>query len=403
VLGITLALAAAGPALVLACGHIALPPGADGPLSLAAASSAIAVPFGAIGALLVVRRPENAIGTLFCVVAILFAAGSLANGWCAYAAYGGGLPAAGFAAWVATCLLTIPLFTAPLLLLLLFPTGRLLSPRWRPAAIAVATLGVLALVVDTLQPGPFDGWPTLANPLATSGATGRLVADLQGLTGVPFVGLFLIGAACLVLRLRRSGELERQQIKWVVYAACLTASAFVVSLLSPERIGYWVFWIGLAGLGAMPLAAGVAILRYRLYEIDRVINRTLVYALLTACLAAVYAGAVLVLQALLSPVTSGSHVAIAVSTLAVAAIFGPARSHIQRWVDRRFYRRRYDANRTLEAFSAQLRDEVDLDALAARLHAAVSETMQPERVTLWLRSSAADLEGRRGPRRRGPE
>jgi hypothetical protein len=396
VFGLTLVLSAAGVALTLACGPIEVPSGADDPLSLAAASAAIAVPFGAVGALLVVRRPENAIGLLFCVVGLLFAAGSLANGWCAYAVYGGGLPAAGLAAWVASCVVTIPLFTGPLFLLLLFPAGRLLSPRWRPVALAVGAFGLAGLVVDTLQPGPFDGWPTLANPLGTSGATGRLMVQLQGLAGIPFVALFLVAAACLVLRRRRAGELERQQIKWVVYAACLTASAFVISISSPEPIDYWVFWIGMAGLAGMPVAAGLAILRYRLYEIDRVINRTLVYGLLTACLVAVYAGGVLVLQELLSPITSGSHLAVAVSTLVVAAIFGPARSGIQRWVDRRFYRRRYDATRTLEAFSAHLRDEVDLDALAQQLHAAVSETMQPERVTLWLRPAPGQLGAKPG-------
>jgi hypothetical protein len=395
-LGSTVAFSAAGFGLTLACGHIAAPPGADDPLSLTAAASAIALPFGAVGALLIVRRPENAMGALFCAVGLLFATASLATGWCAYDVYGAGLPAAGLAAWLATCMVTIPLFTAPLLLLLLFPDGRLLSLRWRPVALGVGLFGMAALVVDSLQPGPFDGWPTVANPLALSGAAGRAVTKLQPLIGIPFCVLFLTAAGCLVLRLRRSRGLERQQIKWVVYAACLTATAFIVSIASESAIEQEAFWLGMAGLGGMPVAAGVAILRYRLYEIDRVINRTLVYALLTACLVAVYVGAVLVLQALLSPVTSGSHLAVAVSTLVVAAIFGPARSRIQRWVDRRFYRRRYDATRTLEAFSAQLRDEVDLDALAQQLHAAVSETMQPERVSLWLRPAAGQLGAKPG-------
>ena len=385
VFGLTVALAGAGVALVLACEPISVPRGADDPLSLAGVAGAIALPFAAVGSLLIVRRPGNAIGPLFCAVAVLFGLGAFANGWCSYDVYGGRLPGAGFTAWIATCLVTLPLFTGPLLLLLLFPDGHLLSPRWRPVAVAVGVFGAGGLVVDTIQPGPFDGWPTLANPLAVSGEAGRLLERAQSLVAVPFIVLFVLAAICLVLRLRRSRGLERQQIKWVVYAACLTASAFVIGFVSPPPIEQDSFWLGMAGLAAIPAAAGVASLRYRLDEIDRVINRTLVYALLTACLVSVYVGAVLVLQELLSPITSGSHPAVAVSTLVVAAIFGPARSRIQRWVDRRFYRRRYDATRTLEAFSAQLRDEVDLDALARQLHVAVSETMQPERVTLWLR------------------
>ena len=387
VFGLTLVLALAGIALTLACGHIAVPRGANNPRSLAVGAGAIGLPFAAVGGLLIVRRPENAIGPLFGAMGVLFGLAVFANGWCAYTVYGGGdLPAAGVMVWFATCGITIPLFVCPLVLLLLFPTGRLLSPRWRPVAAAAALFAVAELVAATTQPGPWDGWPQLANPLALSGAAGRAVTTTESLLGVPFCALFLAAATCLVLRFRRSRGLERLQIKWVVYAACVTVIAFSVSLSSPStRVSDDVFWIGLAGLAGMPVAAGMAILRYRLYEIDRVINRTLVYALLTACLVAVYAGAVLVLEALLGPITSGSHLAVAVSTLVVAAIFGPAHNRIQRWVDRRFYRRRYDAARTLEAFSAQLRDEVDLDALAQQLHAAVSETMQPERVTLWLR------------------
>ena len=253
-------------------------------------------------------------------------------------------------------------------LLLLFPTGRLLSPRWRPVAAGAAVFAVAELVTATTQPGPWDGWPELANPFALTGAAGRAVTTAESLLGVPFCVLFLASATCLVLRFRRARGLERLQIKWVVYAACVTAVAFSVSISSP-------------------VAAGMAILRYRLYEIDRVINRTLVYAQLTACLVAVYVGAVLPLEALLGPITSGSHLAVAVSTLLVAAIFGRRAPASSAGSITRFYRRRYDAARTLEAFSAQVRDEVDLDALAEQLHAAVSETMQPERVTLWLRPS----------------
>jgi hypothetical protein len=382
-LGLTLVFAAGAIVLGIACGG---PPphhkGGDPRTALTMA--AICLPFAGVGAAVVARRPENSIGWLFAVVGLLFAISAFGTGWVAYSVFQSPLPAADVMAWLIEWLVPMPLFVAPLLLLLLFPDGKPLSPRWRLVLAGVALVAVL-VPVASLQQGRFSDWPQLTNPVGFSGGLGRALGSIDTKLETLAVPLFLAAGTCLILRLRRSRGQERLQIKWVAYAASFAAVGFTIAFVTPSPVSDVIFFFGLAGLVSIPFAAGLAILRYRLYEIDRLINRTLVYAMLTATLAAVYVGSVLLLQLALDSVTSDSSLAVAVSTLAVAAAFRPARARIQGVVDRRFYRSRYDAEQTLNAFSARLRDEVDLDMLGGELRSVVLETMQPRHVSLWLR------------------
>jgi hypothetical protein len=343
--------------------------------------------FMVVGALIVARRPDNAIGWLFSTVGLLALSLSLANEYTqfAYITRPGTLPGPIVAAWVGGWG-AFPLFGLTFTFtLLLYPTGRLLSPRWRPiawlAGIDLAAITVLAALQPTLAVG-HEG-RAIVNPIGISG----LPHPERGAVGAVLTGMFtvaaLAGCASLVLRFRRSRGVERQQLKWFTYAAALMVLSWVVGALLLPAAGDLIAGITIA---LLPVAVGIAILRYRLYAIDRLINRTLVYGLLTALLAAVYAAVVLVLGQLFGGIgTEPPSWAVAGATLAVAGLFQPARRRIQQAVDRRFNRRKYDAARTVDAFSTRLRDQVDLDTLSAELVAVVDQTMQPTKASLWLR------------------
>jgi hypothetical protein len=345
--------------------------------------------FMVVGALVVAHRPNNAIGWLFSASALLAFTGQLAG---QYAIYGyatrpGSLPGATLAVWYGSwpwvLILALTLIFTPLV----FPTGRLLSPRWRPlawlAGVATAVLTTLNSLRTNMSLGTVPD-QVIANPIGVA-----VVGNPDKGPAVPALILLLtvlaaVAFGSLVVRFRRSRGEERQQLKWFTYAAALVPLSVLGDAL-PAVVGDLAIDLPIVFL---PVAAGIAILRYRLYDIDRLINRTLVYGLLTALLGGVYAGAVLVLGQLFGGVgRDPPSWAVAGATLAVAALFQPARRRIQQVVDRHFNRRKYDAAKTIEAFSTRLRDQVDLDTLSSELLAVVDQTMQPTRVVLWLRPS----------------
>jgi hypothetical protein len=345
-----------------------------------------------LGGLIASRRPENPYGWLWLSAGL---AGALALFTEVYAAYAlvvepGSLPAPRTVGDVGAKVAWTVLITLVPLLLLLFPTGRLPARRWRFVTWAVVVAGALALMV-----GPFasheDGFLPGENPLGVGGTLGEAISVF--VLGAVMVVLIAIvpSALSLVLRYRRAGGVERQQLKWFAYAAVLWVASFLVQFFY-EPPGAWdALYETVLGAG-LYVAVGVAILRYRLYDIDVLINRTLVYGALTAMLAAVYFGGVTAMQAVFGALTSQQEqpqLAIVVSTLIIAALFNPLRRRIQAFIDRRFYRRKYDARKTLEAFSAKLRDETDLDALNNELVGVVAETMQPKHVSLWLHPDPA--------------
>jgi hypothetical protein len=347
--------------------------------------TAIAIVFSVVGVLIASRHPANAIGWVFLGAALAAGLANLGGGYAEYWLDSGkGSDALGQAAASYTNVSWVPfILVPPTFLLLLFPDGRLLSRRWRPVAWS-AVLGIVGTTVaGGLRSGPLEDFPELANPF---GVASPLLDALEGLAALLLViGLFG-SAVSLILRFRRAAGQQRQQIKWLALAGAVAALTVPIASAGYDLWGEAATNIAsMISVLGLPVAAGIAILRHRLYDIDVVINRTLVYGALTATLAGVYLGSVLLLQLALSGVTEGSGLAVAVSTLAAAAVFRPARTRIQGAVDRRFYRRKYDAERTLEAFSTRLRDEVELGVLRAELSAVVAETVQPAHVSLWLR------------------
>jgi len=348
-------------------------------------TTSITIAFSLVGALVASRRPDNAIGWIFIGVAVFTGLGVLAHGYAQYRLDGSGTAGvvAGTAAIYAEISWVPFVLVPPSFLILLFPDGHLPSRRWRPVAWAAAGGIAGTLATSWVAPGPLADFPELRNPY---GIDSPLLGPLAGLAYLVLFAGVLGSAASVVVRFRRGLREQRQQIKWLAVAGTLAAVALIVNLtfynVLGEDVANGLIMLGVLGL---PAAAGIAILRHRLYDIDVVINRTLVYAALTATLAGVYLGSVLLTQLLLTQVTANNNLAIAVSTLAVAAFFQPARRRIQAIVDRRFYRRKYDAIRTLERFGTHLRDEVDLDALGEELCAVVADTMQPAHVSLWLR------------------
>jgi hypothetical protein len=337
-----------------------------------------------VGGLVASRQPENPIGWILCGFSVFRALSALAAGYAEVAPHEASTGAGRVAAWFFNWS-WVSLFALVVFVLLLFPDGRLPSRRWRWARWS-GIVGTAALTVGSaLAPGKLEDVPTATNPVPA----GAAVASTLSIAGGALTAVALVAAVVSVFaRYRAAADTARQQIKWLGVAAVFTAVCAVAGLAAvaaggPAVAGYSVI---LGSVVAIPLAIAVAMLRYRLYDVDRVISRSLTYGLVTLTLDAAYAGLVLAGQAVFSAVAGGSNLAIAVSTLVVAALFLPVRRRTQELVNRRFYRRRYDAQRTLDAFGARLREELDLDALAGDLRGVVAETVQPAHVSIWLRS-----------------
>ena len=338
------------------------------------------------GAVVSARVPGNAVGPILLAmgtgVGLLLTSGAYAE--TSKTTDLGPLPGAPWAAWAGVWLSIPVFFGLTAFLLLLFPDGHLVSGRWRWAAWFSATGVVAATLAAMFSPRRIS--PGYDNPLGAHGTAADVVRGLENGTNLLALPVLVIAALALVTRLHRSRGIERQQLKWFTYVAGIAGASLGLSVLDSGLIADVSFLCGLLGLAGLPVVAGVAVLRHGLYDIDVVLKRTLVYATLTAALVTTYLVLVLVLQLTLRPLAGDSDLAVAGSTLAVAALFRPLRDRIRAGVDRRFYRQRYDAAQALEAFAAQLRDELDLETLAADVRRVVGDTVQPTSVSLWLRS-----------------
>jgi len=357
-------------------------------------STLIGPTFATLGALIVSRRPGNIIGWLFLVpsvgAGIQFFSGQYAT---VALQVPSRLPAGAYAAWLSTVMQTSSLFAA-LFLLMLFPTGRLTSRRWRPVAWAAGLAIALSVGSLALAPGPIQDFAPVQNPFGVEAAALDLPRVVGGLMAV---ACFIAAIVSLILRFHGSRGEERLQLKWFVYAATLGVTAilsgtfFDLPAVGKQADAVFETLVWTLGPLSLPVSAGVAILKYRLYDIDLIIRKTAIYGALTLSLALVYFGGVAGSQRLLSPLLGeGNQLAIVASTLAIAALFVPLRRRIQATIDRRFYRQRYDAVKTLEGFGDRLRNRTNLDALEADLLSVVHETVRPSYASLWLREPKSE-------------
>jgi hypothetical protein len=352
-----------------------------------------AVFYSTVGALVASRRPENLVGWLLCLFALSESVQLFGAEYAIYALLSrpNSLPAGEAMAWTSYWILPV-IIGLSVFYLLLFPTGLLPSRGWRPLAWLTVAFVFVGVISGAFSTGPVEGLSPIRNPLGIDGFPNVYGAVLDIMAPV----LLVAAAASVFMRLRYAIGVESQQIKWFAYAAAATVIGLFLAYVIPtvidtplwfERAGYAVL---IAVIPAIPISIGIAILRYRLYDIDIIINRTLVYGSLTATLVALYFGGIVVLQRIFVALTGQqSTLAVVASTLLIAALFNPLRRRIQSFIDRRFYRRKYDARKTLEDFSVKLRDETDLDALEDDLVGVVTGTMQPAHVSLWLRPDTA--------------
>jgi hypothetical protein len=357
-----------------------------------------AVSAATVGAVLASRRPRHPVGWLLLALGLLVPVSAIAEGYVKYGlvARPGSLPAAGYLAGIGNGGVSFLVLVCAGFILLLTPTGSLPSPRWRWWARVAAAAPVVGVLLSPLDPQPMlPEHPEIGSPLAAPPALVGPVRAISALCGIVVLVALVVAAVSLVLRFRSARGVERQQLRWLAVGAALVAVALLVvvvaAAMSKDPVVATAFGVCVA---VLPLATGAAILRYRLYDLDRIISRTLAYGLLTVLLGGGYALVVLGLGQL---VGRDNSLLVAGATLAVAAAFQPARRRVQGLVDRRFDRRRYDAARTIAGFSARLREQVDLDTLSAELLGVVEQTMQPASASLWLRPSVTAFTGASRP------
>jgi hypothetical protein len=364
---------------------------------------ALFLAFPIVGVLVASRRPENPIGWICLASGLLFMLLAVTDNYSVYgAARPGSVPFPVAVGTIGNQWLWVP--TVGLLgifLILLFPDGRLPSKRWRPLAWFSGVMLVVLSITEGLAPGPLENQGGVRNPFGIEALPWLVTVSYIILPLLPLC--VLASAVSMVLRFRRSRGEVRQQIKWftfvassagLIYFIVIIIGQVIIVLGSADRLPQTPLWVELLfslatlGFAGVPIAIGLAVLKYRLYDIDVVVNLTLVYGSLTAMLVALYFGGVATTQTILRTLTGQTEqpqLAIVVSTLVIAALFNPLRRRIQSFIDRRFYRKKYDARKTLEAFSARLRDETDLESLSNDLAGVIRETMQPAHVSLWLR------------------
>src|SRR5215211_5049627 len=389
-------------------------PTTDTPPALTVLFRVLSLAFPTVGALIASRRPENPIGWIFCGTGLLYGVQAFASGYADYALIGhaSSLPGGELMDWMSSWIGLPILPLSGVLLVLLFPNGKLLSRNWQVVVWMAACGSAMLALWAALGPGPLTFQPTFDNPLGLGGDIGKLgpskssplfrqpsfsspagaritaegAVEILGRVGI-FILLvsWLFAVAAMIMRIDQARGAERQQLKWFVYSVALLVVGFLAAFLG-FGLHSVAWFLGIAAFNFLPIAAGIAILRYRLYDIDVIINRTLVYGALTATLALVYVGSIVLLQGLFRALTGEtSQLAVVVSTLAIAALFVPLRRRVQAFIDRRFYRRKYDVAKTLQVFNAKLREDVDLDSVTEDLVEVVKETMQPAHVSLWLR------------------
>ena len=354
----------------------------------------VVVTVSGVGTFLAVRVPGNVIGWLLLASGLLFGYGILSGGY-AYRSIddpAGLWPGTALLGWLNNLLFLPPVMIVVVAVPLVFPDGHLLSPRWRWVAAALAIGTLAAGVRPAFAPGPM-GDLGIDNPFGRPGLEPviNLIDTLAAVTALP---VFIASMASVVVRYRRGGPIERHQLKWLIAVTALAAAslpfAFVGGTLGLTVAANAAWFVGFLAIAALPIAIGIAILRYRLFEIDRIISRTLGWAIVTGVLVAVFAGAVVLLQAALTPFTHENTIAVAASTLVAFALFQPLRRRVQRAVDRRFDRARYDGQKTVDAFAEQLRDRVELTAIRGGVLATVDTVVRPTSMGLWLRRPAAD-------------